>query len=113
MWAYVHATKNHADRPACQEEMVRGRATLFKGRNKVTRQQRRALGPLRNLAVQPPTRAGHDKALEKFRAYLRRAFWLSRVRCDRVCPRLSTIGEGEAFILLEADEDVVNNRAAK
>ena len=52
--------------------MVKNRATHLEGRDRATRQeQRRALGPLRNLTVQPATRARYDKALEKFRDYLR------------------------------------------
>ena len=44
----------------------------IEGKDKASRQQqRRALGPLRQLAVQPATRARYDKALEKFRTYLR------------------------------------------
>ena len=57
---------------ACTQEMVKNRATHLEGRDRATRQeQRRALGPLRNLTVQPATRARYDKALEKFRDYLR------------------------------------------
>ena len=58
--------------PTCEEEMVSHRKVHVEGKDKATRQQqRRALRPLRNLAVQPATRARYDKALERFRTYLR------------------------------------------
>ena len=44
----------------------------LEGRSKATRQaQRRQLGPLRQLTVQSKTRARYDKAIEKYRNYLR------------------------------------------
>ena len=74
-----------------EEETVNRSKLHVEGKDKATRQQqRRALGPLRNLAVQPATRARYDKALEKFRTYLQEEsrrfpddpsildFWLSR-----------------------------------
>ena len=52
--------------------MVSHSKAYVEGKDKASRQQqRRALGPLRHLAVQPATRARYDKALERFRNFLR------------------------------------------
>ena len=57
---------------AGEEEMVGHKTAHLEGRDKAARQQqRRMLGPLRNLTVQPATRERYDRALEKFRQFLK------------------------------------------
>ena len=52
--------------------MVRRKNAHLEGKDKATRQQqRRVLGPLRNLTVQPATRERYDRALERFRQFLK------------------------------------------
>ena len=57
---------------AGQEEMVKKLGAHLEGRSKAARQaQRRRLGPLQNLTVQSKTRARYDKAMERYRNFLR------------------------------------------
>ena len=52
--------------------MVRRKNAHLEGRDKATRQQqRRVLGPLRNLTAQPAPRERYDRALERFRQFLK------------------------------------------
>ena len=52
--------------------MVRRQTAHLEGRSKAARQaQRRNLGPLRNLTVQSKTRDRYNKALEKYKNYLK------------------------------------------
>ena len=52
--------------------MVGRKTAHLEGRDKAARQQqRRMLGALRNLTVQPATRERYDRALEKFRQFLK------------------------------------------
>ena len=52
--------------------MVKKSGTHVEGRSKAARQaQRRRLGPLRTLTVQSKTRARYDKAMERYRTFLR------------------------------------------
>ena len=69
---YGGQPRGPAFQEAGEEEMVGHKTAHLEGRDKAARQQqRRMLGPLRNLTVQPATRERYDRALEKFRQFLK------------------------------------------
>ena len=69
---YGGQPRGPAFQEAGKEEMVGRKTAHLEGRDKAARQQqRRMLGPLRNLTVQPATRERYDRALEKFRQFLK------------------------------------------
>ena len=72
MCPYFTEPSGSAVSAACSEEMVRKKTAHLEGRSEAERKaQRRALGPLKNLTVQSKTGDRYNKALEKYKKFLK------------------------------------------
>lgn len=82
LWGYVHTDQNPADKPSRWGRRVR---TKFKHGSykrilealepQERAKQRRKLGTLRELTVQPLTRQRYNKAVDQFLAFLKKSFY--------------------------------------